>query len=124
MATILVLDDNADIVSLLRMVLSAQGHTILTGRNGREGLEILEQNETHPDLIISNFYMPLMNGMEFLEHIRATPDYAAIPFIMITAAPSMTWLFRATELGANGFVTKPFRLETLRNAIRSLGFTS
>lgn len=124
MATILVVDDNADIVSLLRMILDTQGHTVLTGRNGREGLDILEQNETHPDLIISNFYMPLMNGMEFLEHIRATPDYAAIPFIMITAAPSMTWLFRATELGANGFVTKPFRLETIRNAIRSLGLTS
>lgn len=124
MATILVVDDNADIVNLLRMVLSGQGHTVLTGRNGREGLDVLGQNETHPDLIISNFYMPLMNGMEFLEHVRATPDYATIPFIMITAAPGMNWLFRATELGANGFVTKPFRLETLRNAIRSLGLTS
>lgn len=124
MATILVVDDNADIVTLLRLMLSTQGHTVMTGRNGREGLDILEQNEAHPDLIISNYYMPLMNGMEFLEHLRAIPDYATIPFIMITAAPSMTWLFRATELGANGFVTKPFRLETLRNAIRSLGLTS
>ncbi len=113
MAQILVLDDNPDIVSLVNMTLQQQGHAVIAGRHGQEGIELLEHSETLPDLILSNYYMPQMNGIAFLEWLRAHSDYDAIPFIMVSAAPGVEWQQQAAEMGAAAFITKPFKLDHL-----------
>lgn len=120
MTTILLLDDNADIVKLLEMVLNQQGYEVISGRNGHEGLELLQSAVTAPDLIISNFYMPQMDGLNFLEAIRENPRYSGIPFILLTAAPAMQWQLQATRLGANAFLPKPFKIDLLKKTIRAI----
>lgn len=120
MTTILLLDDNADIVTLLEMVLSQQGYQVISGRNGQEGLELLKKSLNMPDLIISNFYMPQMDGLDFLEAVREHPQYSAIPFILLTAAPANQWQLEANKLGANAFLPKPFKIDLLKKTIRAV----
>ncbi|MBI5668672.1 MAG: response regulator [Chloroflexi bacterium] len=123
MAQILVLDDNADIVSLLRMVLEQRGYQVMTGRNGREGVTLLGQTPYKPDVIICNFLMPLMDGMTFLDTVRQEEDWASIPVVMLTALSSQDYRDAAFEHGATAFLSKPFRLEDLNATLRSLGIS-
>ncbi len=120
MTTILLLDDNADIVTLLEMVLNQQGYEVISGRNGQEGLELLKKSLNVPDLIISNYYMPQMDGLDFLGAVREHPQYSTIPFILLTAAPVNQWQLEANKLGANAFLPKPFKIDLLKKTIRAV----
>lgn len=120
MTTILLVDDNADILTLLQMILKQQGYQVIAGRNGQEGMRLLERSEPKPDLIISNYYMPLVNGMVFLEQVRKDPKYQHIPFIMLSAASGTQWQQQATDLGANGFLPKPFKIDLLKSTIAAI----
>ena len=124
MTTILLLDDNSDIVTLLEMVLNQQGYEVMSGRNGQEGMNMLEQGEFAPDLIISNYHMPQMDGLDFLGHVRENPQFSAIPFILLTAAPAVQWQQQATQLGANAFLPKPFKIDLLKKTIRAVSEAS
>lgn len=123
MARILVLDDNADIVSLLRMVLEQRGYQVITGRNGREGVSLLGQTPVRPDVIICNLLMPLMDGITFLDTMRQQADWASIPVVMLTALSTQDYRETALEHGAAAFMSKPFRLEDLNATLRSLGIS-
>jgi CheY-like chemotaxis protein len=116
----MLLDDNTDIVTLLEMVLNQQGYDVVSGRNGQEGMDMLEEGKFAPDLIISNFHMPQMDGLDFLEHIRENPQFKSIPFILLTAAPAIQWQQQATQLGANAFLPKPFKIDLLKKTIRAV----
>ena len=124
MTTILLLDDNSDIVTLLEMVLNQQGYEVISGRNGQEGMNMLEQDKLAPDLIISNYHMPQMDGLDFLGHVRENPQFSSIPFILLTAAPAAQWQQQATQLGANAFLPKPFRIDLLKKTIRAVSEAS
>ncbi len=121
MTRILVLDDNADIVALLRMVLEQRGYQVITGRNGREGLHLLGESPIKPDLIICNLLMPLMDGMTFLDSLRQQVEWSAIPVVMLTAMTAQVYRDAAFEHGANAFLAKPFRLDELNRTMHSLG---
>ncbi len=120
MTTILLLDDNSDILTLLEMVLNQQGYDVISGRNGQEGMDVLKQSALMPDLIISNFHMPQMDGLDFLEHVRENPRFRSIPFILLTAAPPVQWQQQASLLGANAFLPKPFKIDLLKKTIRAV----
>ena len=124
MTKIMLLDDNTDIVTLLEMVLNQQGYDVVSGRNGQEGMEMLEEGKFAPDLIISNFHMPQMDGLDFLEHLRENPQFSNIPFILLTAAPAVQWQQQATQLGANAFLPKPFKIDLLKKTIRAVSESS
>ena len=121
MARILVLDDNAEIIALLRMALEREGYQVETGRNGGEGIRLLDQTGATPDLIICNMLMPLVDGIRFLDMLRQRDEWSVIPVLMLTALTSDDTRQAAFDHGANGFLHKPFRLSDLSSAIGSLG---
>lgn len=121
MARILVLDDNAEIVTLLRMALEREGYQVVTGRNGGEGIRLIEQAAITPDLIICNLLMPLMDGITFLDLLRQRTEWSVIPVLMLTALTSDGTRQAAFDHGANAFLYKPFRLADLSSAIGELG---
>lgn len=123
MARILILDDNADIVSLLQMVLEQRGYEVITGRNGREGVRLLDQSTVRPDVIICNLLMPLMDGMAFLDTVHQQADWASIPVVMLTALSSQEYREAAFEHGAAAFMSKPFRLDDINATLRNLGIS-
>lgn len=108
--TILVVDDDEDIRFDLREVLEEAGHAVVTARHGQDALEVLQYIEP-PSLILLDLMMPLMDGLEFLEHQRRDPKIADIPVIVVTA-----FMDKAAQLQTHGLIPKPVELETLMSA--------
>ena len=122
MPSILLLEDNADMLTMLSQVLEWNGHEVLAGRNGNEGLSLLSKAANPPGLIICDMQMPGMDGTTFLEHVRATPAWAKIPFVMMSARSSDDERDNAMSLGADGFLTKPFGIDDFNALLTEWGF--
>lgn len=122
-ATILIVDDEANLRKTLAEILCARGYSILEADDGATAVELLRT--TSPDLIFSDWKMPKIGGEEFLQHLHRHPDLATIPVIVITAYGSSHSAIEAVRLGAYDFVTKPFDLdEIVVTAERALDHSS
>ena len=103
MHTVLVVDDDRDIVKLLSVTLKISGYNVISAGNGEEGLKAaLEKN---PDMILLDIMMPIMDGLTMLEELRKTSD---IPVIIVSAFGSPDKVDKARELGIECFLNKPF----------------
>ena len=111
MYTILVCDDERDIVSALNIYLSAEGYRVLTAYDGYQALRLLDREEVH--LILLDVMMPDMSGFEVAQHLKANPKTADIPIIFLTALNSTTDIVKGFQVGANDFISKPFNKEEL-----------
>lgn len=111
MATILVADDDATVVSLLCDFLGQEGHTVLAGRDGAEVLAIARR--TVPDLVLSDIMMPVMDGIELIRMLRGEIATRAVLVILMSATepPDLA------ALGAAAFIAKPFRIDALGRLI-------
>jgi DNA-binding response OmpR family regulator len=109
MARILVVDDEPDILLMLRMSLEDEGHEVFLAPDGAAGLERLAEHR--PDLVVLDVMMPVLDGFGMLERKRESGD--ATPVVMLSAKSEQADIDRATELGAVEFVSKPFDLDRL-----------
>lgn len=118
--TILIVDDERRMVSLLQSYLAQEGYQVVTAYNGREALDVARQ--ANPDLVILDIMMPEMNGYEFMQAHRAERD---TPIIMLTAKVEDEDKIIGLELGADDYVTKPFKprelMARVRNVLRRVG---
>jgi CheY-like chemotaxis protein len=113
MTTILVVDDEFLITDILVDTLEEEGFRVLTASNGRKALEVLDKEV--PALVMTDFMMPLMNGLELARAIKANPDWARIPVILLSGAQGA--IARShPELFAAVF-DKPFRIENILAAV-------
>jgi CheY-like chemotaxis protein len=113
MRTVLVVDDEFGTVEVLVAALEDAGYRVLTAANGRRALERLEENK--PDLVVSDFMMPLMDGAALVAAMRANPEFQDIPIIMMSAAPEAA--LRKQLEGYEAFLRKPFRVAALLELI-------
>jgi two-component system, OmpR family, alkaline phosphatase synthesis response regulator PhoP len=102
-AKILVADDEANILKLLRMYLREEGYDIVTARDGREALERFRSD--HPDLVLLDLMMPELGGFEVCTEIRKESE---VPVIMLTARSDDVDKVVGLEMGADDYITKPF----------------
>lgn len=112
--SILAVDDEPHMRRLLEISLRQAGYRAVSAGNGREALEIVQQQQI--DLIVSDLHMPGMNGLLLLESIRK--QYEHLPFIMVTAQGEIKTAVEAMKLGASDYILRPFELETLEVAIK------
>lgn len=110
---VLVVDDDADMLTMVEMVLGAEGYRVVTAANGIEALEHIAREM--PSLILLDMRMPVMDGWRFAEEFRARYDHRA-PIIVMTAAENAK--ARAEEIRADGYLAKPFDLEHLFDRVR------
>ena len=115
--TILIVDDNADIRSYLRSLLSAY-YYVIDASDGRNGLRLAR--ESVPDLIVSDVMMPIMNGLEFCSKIKADDVTCHIPVILLTARSNESQRIEGYEHGADAYITKPFNIDLLMTRIESM----
>ena len=116
-ATILIVDDNADIRAYLRSILQGT-YQVNEAADGQQGLALA--NEIVPDLIISDVMMPVMNGLEFCQRVKGGTATSHIPVILLTARALSQHQIEGYESGADAYITKPFSAELLLARISNL----
>jgi signal transduction histidine kinase len=114
---ILIVEDDLAMSSGIRDVLEMNGYRVQLAENGVEGLKILSL--FRPDLIISDIMMPEMDGFEFLEEVRRRPQWAAVPFIFLTAKGQRPDIRIGKQLGADDYLVKSVDLEDLLLVVRA-----
>jgi len=122
MNKILIVDDSATMRKIIMRVLRQadfQSETIVEASNGVEGLQRLVSD---PDiqLILSDINMPEMNGIDFVKAVRTKHDKDALPVVMITTEGGEAMVSTAMSCGANGYVTKPFTPDSIREALEKI----
>jgi diguanylate cyclase (GGDEF)-like protein len=115
---ILVVDDVAVNVQLLTTYLTSVGYNVIAARDGQEALE--KAAACNPDLILLDVMMPKFNGFEVCERIKAEEATRIVPVIMVTALNEIEDKIKATEAGADDFVSKPFNKLELLTRVKSL----
>jgi putative nucleotidyltransferase with HDIG domain len=115
--TVLVIDDNPDILKLMHFLLKDEFDMILSN-SGKEGLAMLREHR--PDLVISDVMMPEMDGYAFCKEVKSDPDFKHIPIILVTAKVGADVLAQGIDSGANDYIAKPFDTVELKARIRSL----
>ena len=115
--TVLVVDDQEDILDLVRFRLEHDGYRVLTASDGQTGLTLAQAER--PDLCILDVMMPKLSGLEVLAHLRADPATADIRVILLTSRGQDADVDRGFELGANDYVTRPFSPKELRRRVHA-----
>ena len=109
--TILVADDEGEIVDLVRMLLEWEGYTVQAAGDGEETVASVQASP--PDLILLDVRMPKMGGLAVLEYLHSKPALAAIPVIMLSVVTSYPEVQSALEQGAVAYLSKPFELREM-----------
>ncbi|MBK9258769.1 MAG: response regulator [Polyangiaceae bacterium] len=115
MRTILIVDDEFDIVDVLGDLLTAEGYQVVTASNGREGL--MRLRDTQVDLVLLDCMMPVVDGPEMLRMMREEESLPKIPVVMMSAAEVRR---QVQDLGCSAFLKKPFDLNTLLETVARL----
>lgn len=115
---ILVVEDEAPLLTLLRYNLEKQGFRVEEAADGQEAL--LRVAETRPDLILLDWMLPTLSGIEVCRQIRRKPNTRDLPIIMVTARTEDQDAVRALDTGADDYIAKPFVMEALLARIRAL----
>ncbi len=113
---VLVVEDNADMRRLLRMLLASE-FRVQTARNGREALQLLDGWQ--PDVVLSDVMMPEMTGLELCRAVKSDPRTARVPLLLVTSKADREMRVEGLELGADDYVTKPFHPRELLARVRS-----
>jgi CheY-like chemotaxis protein len=116
--TIMVVDDNPDIVTIVKTILEGKGYGVQCAYSGPEAFTALDQLK--PDLIILDIMLPQMDGLEVLTRLKGSPDTASIPVILLTAKVQYEDVLGGYKLGADYYITKPFTSTQLINGINLL----
>ena len=119
---ILVIEDDPDQRRLMERTLTTSGYRILTATDGQTGLESAVANQ--PRLIILDVMMPRMNGYQTARALKENPATAGIPILMVTAKQEPANQFWSSQVGADGFLTKPVDIAELVKAVGRLAGTA
>ena len=117
-ASVLIIDDVADNFDVIESILSNQDYQLHFAANGRDAIANLDTFQ--PDLILLDVMMPVMDGYEVCERIKALPKWQAVPIIMVTALNSKEDIAKCLNAGANDFVSKPLNSLEFKARVRSM----
>ena len=119
MVRVLVIDDSRAIRAVLRRMLVEMGFEVIEAGNGREALTTLAGER--PDLCLVDWNMPEMDGLAFVEAVRADASFAEMPLLMVTTESEMERVIEALTAGANEYLMKPFTKDALEAKLELLG---
>nr|WP_288323180.1 response regulator transcription factor [uncultured Peptostreptococcus sp.] len=118
MDRILIIDDEEHILELLDFNLSLEGYEVITTMSSLDGLDIIKQDK--PDLVLLDWMLPKMSGVELLNIIRSDEDYDDIAVIMLTAKNMEEDKLEGLTIGADDYVTKPFSIKELSARVKNI----
>ena len=115
---VLIVDDEPNIVLSVEFLMKREGFEVAVARNGQEAMDFLASEV--PDLVILDVMMPLKNGFEVCEEVRADDRYADMPILMLTAKARGAEIDKGLSLGANAYIPKPFSTHELVAKVKEL----
>ncbi|HEU4400661.1 MAG TPA: response regulator [Candidatus Polarisedimenticolia bacterium] len=116
--TVMVVDDDVDIVDMTRLILEGGGYRVVPARSGPEALQKLEQG--HPDLILLDINMPEMDGWQVLRALKVDERSAGIPVAMFSIKMEVRDKLHGLQEGAYDYINKPFSCEDLLGRVRRI----
>ena len=120
MRTAIVVDDSRAIRMILARTVRDLGYEVREAGNGVEALDALNANPK-ADLVIADWNMPVMDGLELLHRIRASARHSSLPVVMVTTEAEVDQMALALEAGATEYIMKPFTKEILADKLRMAG---
>ena len=113
--TVLIADDEPEILDLMRMMLEWENYTVVETKDGQQCLE--QARAIKPDLILSDARMPKLTGIEVLEQLQADPELSGIPVIMLSVITTLPQVRTALENGAIAYLPKPFEMREMARLV-------
>lgn len=117
-ATILIADDEPNILLSLEFLMQREGFRVLVARDGQQALDAILAHR--PDLVLLDVMMPIKNGFEVLQAVHEREDLAGLKVLMLTAKGREIDMAKGLALGASAYMTKPFSTRELVDKVRSL----
>ncbi len=116
----LIIDDAKAMRIILKQIVESIGGQVEEAGNGKEGLEKLK-SLGQVDLVLVDWNMPEMNGLDFVRHVRSQAAHRKLPIMMVTTETEASQMGKALAAGANEYVTKPFTKDTIQSKLKLLG---
>ncbi len=117
----LVIDDSRAMRMIISQALSGCGFEVVQAANGRQGLDVMASEGSAVNVVLVDWNMPEVNGLEFVQQVRANSGFASIPLVMVTTETEVEQMVRALDAGANEYVMKPFTREVIEDKLRLVG---
>jgi two-component system cell cycle response regulator DivK len=114
---VLVIEDNSQNLYLITFILEKNGYTVVSARNGPEGIEVARQQ--NPELILLDIQLPVMNGYEVAQRLRQTEESKSIPIVAVTSYAMVGDREKALESGCTGYIEKPINPATFIHDIEA-----
>jgi two-component system, chemotaxis family, chemotaxis protein CheY len=121
MAKALVVDDSKAVRMILAKTLKELGFEVREAANGREALEVIEAEKTAVTLVLADWNMPEIDGLELLKRLRQKPELASLVVVMVTTETELGQMTAALEAGANEYIMKPFTKDILVEKLQLVG---
>ena len=121
MAKALVVDDSRAVRMILAKTLKELGFEVREAANGREALEVIEAEKTAVTLVLADWNMPEINGLDLLKRLRQDPALSSLVVVMVTTETELDQMAAALEAGANEYVMKPFTKDILVEKLQLVG---
>jgi two-component system phosphate regulon response regulator PhoB len=116
--TILIVEDEGDILELLRYNLNREGYRVLEATSGETALDVIRKDA--PDLVLLDLMLPKIGGLEVCRRVRSDSSHKSVPIIMLTAKGEEADIVAGLELGADDYMTKPFSPRVLLARVRAV----
>jgi two-component system chemotaxis response regulator CheY len=124
MAKVLVVDDSKAVRMIICKTMRELGFEVCEAANGREALEVIEAGHSPFSLVLADWNMPEVNGLDLLKRLREKPELSALVIVMVTTETEMSQMTAALEAGANEYIMKPFTRDILMEKLEMTGIHS
>ena len=121
MSKALVVDDSRAVRMILARTLREIGYEVCEASNGREALKVIEAEKAELTLVLTDWNMPEINGLDLVKLVRQDPQLSSLVMVMVTTETELDQMAAALEAGANEYVMKPFTKDILVEKLESVG---
>jgi two-component system, chemotaxis family, chemotaxis protein CheY len=117
----LIVDDSKAIRIILGRILRELGYEVCEAVDGKDALKVIESEKAAVQLVLADWNMPEMNGLDLIKHLRQNPELTSLKVIMVTTETEVDHIVSALEAGANEYVMKPFTKDIIRGKLEMVG---
>ena len=121
MSKALIVDDSKTIRIILGRILRELGYEVCEAVDGKDALKVIAFEKSAVTLVLADWNMPEMNGLELVKHLRQNPELASVKVIMVTTETEVDHIVSALEAGANEYVMKPFTKDVIKEKLELVG---